>query len=136
MKNFEMTLRHAARTVSILALCVALLLEIAAGPTWAQRQPDGAFDWEMHSGKATLKGEYVFEPGGTFRMRVLSIDPPAAYSGRWEMRQGNIVLHSQDGGEQTFRWDNNTLLLIANTNGMPAEPIVLKPRAGSSGTTR
>lgn len=114
----------------LLSLSLALVAAAFACPALAQRQPAGTFDRVARTGDVTIKTQYVFEAGGQFRLTVLGVDRSPTYSGRWQMRQGNVILHTQDGGEQTFRWENADLVLIANTTGMPAEPVVLKRRAG------
>jgi hypothetical protein len=116
---------------ALLSLSLAVVAGTFACPALAQRQPAGIFDWEARAGNAKVRGQYVFEASGRFRMSVLGVEPPPTYSGRWEMRQGNVILHTQDGSVQTYRWDNADLVLVANTAGMPTEPVVLKHRTGS-----
>lgn len=92
----------------------------------AQRLPVGVFDWEA-LGEIKMRGTYIFEADGTYRFRVHS-DPPFGYAGRWEMRQADVVMHAQDGSEQTYRWQGNELVLVANSTGMPDERVALKLR--------
>lgn len=98
----------------------------------AQRQPVGTFDWEARDGDVKVGGEYLFAPGGRYRMTVAGIKPPVTYVGRWEMRQDTVVVYAQDGGEQTYRWEGGDLVLVGNTTGLPAGKIVLRHRARSA----
>lgn len=108
---------------SLVAIGVAMSLGHAA---LAQRLPVGVFDWEA-LGEIKMRGTYIFEADGTFRFRVHS-DPPFGYAGRWEMRQADVVMHAQDGSEQTYRWQGNELVLVGNSTGMPEERVALRLR--------
>ncbi len=108
---------------SLVALVIALSVSHSA---LAQRLPVGVFDWEA-LGEMKMRGTYIFEADGTYRFRVHS-DPPFSHQGRWEMRQNDVVMHAQDGSEQTYRWQGNELVLVANSTGMPDERVALRLR--------
>lgn len=107
----------------LLALVVVLG---AAQEVLAQRLPVGVFEWEA-LGEMKMRGTYVFEADGSYRFRVHS-DPPWGHAGRWEMRGADVVMHAQDGSEQTYRWQGNELVLVANSTGMPDERVALRLR--------
>jgi hypothetical protein len=113
-------------------LALAILGSTFAGAALAQRQPVGRFEWEARDGDLKVGGEYLFEPGGRYRMTVAGIKPPVTYVGRWEMRQDTVVVYAQDGGEQTYRWEGGDLVLVGNTTGLPAGRIVLRHRTAPS----
>lgn len=117
---------------ALMWLALAILGSTFASASLAQRLPVGSFDWEARDGDLKVAGEYLFEPGGRYRMTVAAIKPPVTYVGRWEMREDTVVLYAQDGGEQTYRWENGDLVLVGSTTGLPAGKIVLKHRTRPS----
>lgn len=115
----------------LLKSVVALVAMNCGQEVLAQRQPFGVYEWEA-AGEIKMRGVYFFEADGVYRF-VVHTEPPFAHAGRWEIRQGDVVVHAGDGSEQTYRWQGSDLVLVANTTGMPSEPVVLKRRV--RGTT-
>jgi hypothetical protein len=106
---------------------LSLLLTLAMSAR-GQTPPIGIYYWEDSVDGVKLVGEYIFDRDEKVYLTIRGIEPLFKYSGRWELREQNVVIHAADGGEQTYMWVDGDLVLIANTTGMPKEKVVLKPR--------